>query len=94
MTYADLDENYSDLYRTVRGQFSFSAQTVEELTGWQRQFRPQLEKALGLDRMRQDLRAHHPHAERIDSESVEDYTRESWLLWVEPSMPRLIDGFV
>ena len=82
----DLDDNYRELYRATLGRFSFSARTVEELTAWQRAFRRQLEEALGLDRMRLDLAAHKPRAERISSEPVEDYTRESWLLWVEPSL--------
>jgi hypothetical protein len=96
----DLDQNYRQLYHANPGRFSFSAKTVEELSAWQRAFRPQLEEALGLDRMRQDLAAHKPRAERISSEPVEEYTRESWLLWVEPSLalpfyllkPRMAQG--
>jgi len=81
-----LDDNYRDLYRASRGRFSFAAQTVDEFAAWQRAFRPQLETALGLDRMQQNLAMHQLRAERISSETLKDYIRESWLLWVEPSL--------
>jgi hypothetical protein len=82
----DLDVNYQKLFRTTKGRFSFDAKTVEELTLWQRTFRPELEKALGLDLMQEELAQHKPHAELLQSEPVEDYVRESWQIWVEPSL--------
>jgi len=82
----DLESHYSKLYATTVPAFSFHAKTVEEFAAWQHSFRPRLQQALGLDRMRYDLEAHEPQAERVSIEKMEGYSREKWRLWVEPTM--------
>jgi dienelactone hydrolase len=37
--------------------------------------------------MASDLAGHQPHAEQLDSDDQGDHTRESWYLWVEPTVP-------
>ena len=82
----DAIEHYHRLYRSAPGSFAFRAETVEELRQWQADFRRKLEDVLGLNRMRHDLADHQPRAEQVDSTQLDGYSRESWLLWVEPTV--------
>lgn len=75
------------MYDSITPEFAFRAESPSELMAWQRKFRPRLRKLLGLDAMALDLAGHKPHAKRRETVDMGDYTRESWHLWVEPTVP-------
>jgi dienelactone hydrolase len=79
-------KHYQKLYKSSLGAFAFKAKNPKELRVWQKAFRRKLEQVLGIDQLRSDLKKHRPTAERIRVEKVDDYQRESWRLWVEPTL--------
>lgn len=83
----DAVRHFATLYNSVPRAFAFHAATMAEWQVWRDAFRPRLRAALGLDNMAHDLAAHTPHAEMAASEDMGDYVRESWHLWVEPTVP-------
>ncbi len=83
----DSDVHFGALFDQVQSEFACAAQTPQEVMEWQARFRPRLRQVLGLDLMEESLAGHSIHAERIGSVECEDYIRESWHLWVEPTVP-------
>jgi hypothetical protein len=83
----DSELHLRTLYERVKPRFAFAATTLEQLRGWQEEFRPALQRALGLEAMLADLQEHTPRAELQKSEVLGDIIRERWLLWTEPTVP-------
>lgn len=79
--------HFTQMYASVEGSFAFRAQNRREFLAWQRRFRPRLIETLGLDGMAADLAKHKPRATRQKTEDLGDHLRESWILWVEPTVP-------
>ena len=79
--------HFKSLYETTPREFAFRAASKEDWLDWREAFRPRLRAVLGLDNMAADLVGHRPHAQQLDSEDLGDHTRESWHLWVEPTVP-------
>lgn len=80
-------EHFDSLYSTVPREFEFDAANPEQWLAWREAFRPRLKQLLGLDNMAADLKDHVPTAEMSTSEDMGTHTRESWHLWVEPTVP-------
>jgi dienelactone hydrolase len=84
-------EHFESLYSGTPAEFAFTATTLEALRMWQEAFRPHLQQALGLDNIAADLAGYKPWAEQLTgvegSTDCGDYVRESWRLWVEPTVP-------
>ncbi len=83
----DAVEHFGSLYANTSAEFTFRAQTEEEWLAWREAFRPRLRRALGLDYIAGDLAGYQPRAERDTVQEMEDHLRESWHLWVEPTVP-------
>lgn len=83
----DAERHYAQLYRGVRGEFTFRGRSRQACEQWRDTFRPRLRQALGLDVMEVDMAGHRPRAERLAREDQGDHVRESWHLWVEPTVP-------
>jgi hypothetical protein len=83
----DAAKHFDALYQSVPRAFEFRSTTREGWIAWRENFRPRLRQALGLEHMASDLRGHQPHAEMSQSEDMGDHIRESWRLWVEPTVP-------
>ena len=83
----DSAKHFTATYHAFTPEFSFSAESPEELTQWQAAFRPRLRQILGLDNLEADLADHQPTAERRTTEDMGDYVRETWHIWVEPTVP-------
>ncbi len=83
----DSVKHFQTLYQSVPRQFAFRAATSAEWMSWREAFRPRLRQALGLDNMERDLAGFTPRAEMAQSEDMGDHVRESWHLWVEPTVP-------
>ena len=79
--------HFKTLYDTVPRQYEFQATTREELVSWQANFRPKLREILGLDNMESDLEGYVPRAEQLEVLDMDNHFRESWYLWVEPTVP-------
>ena len=50
-------------------------------------FAQSYEKSSGLDNMESDLAGYVPKAEQLEVLDMDDHFRESWYLWVEPTVP-------
>ena len=82
--------HFANLYENIPSTFSFSNRfNLEEQTfnEWQNQFRLALHDLLGLNNMLVDLAGYQPYAEKRSTEELDDHIRESWYLWVEPTVP-------
>jgi hypothetical protein len=86
MTY-DSIQHFETLYNSVEKEFGFQATSPGEWAAWRDAFRPRLRQILGLDNLAADLRNHRPQAEQRAAEDMGSYIRESWHLWVEPTVP-------
>ncbi len=69
------------------GEFAFRATTRQAWLEWQAAFRARLRQALGLEVIAEALAGYEPHAEQLEVEDLGAYVRESWRLWVEPTVP-------
>ena len=76
-----------NLYATVPRQYEFRETTREGFLAWQAAFRPKLREILGLDNMETDLAGYVPRAEQLEVLDMDNHFRESWYLWVEPTVP-------
>ena len=81
------DTHFENLYATVPRKYEFQETSREGLLAWQANFRPELQAALGLDDMESDLAGYVPKAERLEVLDLDTHIRESWYLWVEPTVP-------
>jgi dienelactone hydrolase len=84
-------KHFESLYNDTPAEFAFTATTPEALLKWQAAFRPRLQQALGLHNIAADLSGYTPWAEPVGgADSAVDcgsYVRETWRLWVEPTVP-------
>jgi dienelactone hydrolase len=79
----DADTYVSTLFAATHRRFAFRAGEAEEARAWQREFRPELARLLGLDA----IAAHGapPLAARlVAAEEQPDHIREEWRLETEP----------
>ena len=83
----DLDEHFGSLMRACEGEFRFRGGTETEIRQWQTAFRDRLRTHLGLANLEQDLAGFVPTAELFGSQDLGTYTRESWRILTEPTVP-------
>jgi hypothetical protein len=83
----DSELHFRYLFEQTPAEFSFQAKNPAEVIEWQSRFRPRLRQALGLDSMQETLAGFQPRAEQLESVDCGDYLRESWRIWVEPTVP-------
>lgn len=83
----DAATHFQNLYDTVPRAYEFRATSPEGVSAWQAVFRPKLREVLGLDSMDSDLAGYVPRAEQREEVELDDHIRESWYLWVEPTVP-------
>ncbi len=75
------------LYERVKPEFEFQGDTPQQFQAWADAFRPRLAQALGLEAIAHQTTGHTPAAVRGEVVEMEDHFRESWHLWVEPTVP-------
>ncbi len=83
----DSVRHFTASYNAFDAEFSCTAETLPELEAWQKAFRPRLIGALGLDNLKADLCAHRPTAKLRSVVELNDHIRESWHIYVEPTVP-------
>ncbi|MGC9349496.1 MAG: alpha/beta hydrolase family protein [Anaerolineae bacterium] len=79
--------HFAALYEKAPAEFGFQAETREAWLAWQAAFRPRLRQHLGLDNIAADTAGHRPTAVFFDSTDEGSHVRESWRIWVEPTVP-------
>lgn len=80
-------KHFTTMFESCPREFSFRVSSKEEFLTWQKAFRAKLRDALGLSFMEQDLKNYAPKAKMAGSEDMGTYLRETWHLWVEPTVP-------
>jgi len=83
----DYRRHLKELYRSMPREFRFKAESRKEFEEWQSSFRLRIREILGLTNMEHDLKDHAVRAERVSVVELEDYVREKWYIWVEPTVP-------
>ena len=83
----DFDEHFGTLMRGCAGEFSFPGGTETDVRQWQAPFRERLRAVLGLANVERDLAGFVPAAELLETEDLGSYTRESWRVRTEPTVP-------
>ena len=97
--YPTTERHFDALYAGAEGRYVWS-DWKGSVKKWQKSFRKDLEKTLGLDRMTQEMKGFRPEARQLDSEDLGKYTRERWEIATEPDVvipmiilrPKAIDG--
>lgn len=93
------DDHLASLYARSDGKYVWR-NWKGSVRGWQKKFRADLEKTLGLDRMYKEMKNFRPEAKQVDSEDLGAYTRERWEILTEPDVvipmvilrPKVING--
>jgi dienelactone hydrolase len=75
------------MYARITPEFEFQGDTPQKFQAWAEAFRPRLRQALGLEAIAAQTAGHQPTAVRGKVIELADHIRESWHLWVEPSVP-------
>ena len=83
----DFDEHFGSLMHACEGQCRFRGGTQTEIREWQDAFRDRLRSHLGLEHLEKDLAGFVPTAQLVASEDLGAYTRESWRILTEPTVP-------
>ena len=83
----DFGKHFGSLIRECDGEFSFCSSTHAEVSQWQLPFRERLRGILGVQNIEQDLAGFLPATELLESVDMGAYTRESWRILVEPTVP-------
>ena len=89
MVYPTFDAILHDqaLYARVTPEFEFKKETARQFRTWAGAFRPRLCQALGLEAIAAQTAGHQPAAMLGKVVELEDHFRETWHLWVEPTVP-------
>ena len=89
--YPSTDAHFTNLYAAADGKYVWR-NWKGSFKKWQKEFRSDLEDALGLTRMSREMKGFKPTAQQLDSEDLGSYTRERWEIMTEPdvSLPIVI----
>ena len=63
------DDHLASLYANADGKYVWH-NWKGSVSKWQKRFRADLEKTLGIDRMREEMKGFKPEAKQIDSEDM------------------------
>ena len=83
----DSKTHFRSTYDNFKSKFKFQGNSINSLREWQREFRPEIERAIGLKNIESDLKTHVPTTTKNESEDMQNYVREKWTLLVEPTVP-------
>lgn len=79
--------HFGKQYENAARQFAFPKWQSKPFSQWQKAFRPELKKKLGLDLVESTLKNYKPVAVQGAVEDLGDFTREAWTIWTEPTVP-------
>ncbi len=75
------------MFSSTEMKYAFDGKTAADFKKWQKAFRPELKRILGLDILEAKLAGYQPKAEKRSSEDIGYAIRERWLIWTEPDVP-------
>ena len=75
-----------NMYEGADMKYAFDRQKPARLQKWQKQFRSELARTLGLDVIEKACKGFKPSANRVDSEDLGWCTRERWEIQTEPDI--------
>jgi hypothetical protein len=79
--------HFESLYTGAEMKYAFKGSSLKDFEKWQKAFRPELRKLLGLNILEDQLADYHPKTKLLSSEDVGFAIRERWLIWTEPTVP-------
>ncbi len=79
------ETHFDALYANAEGKYAWR-NWKGSFRSWQKHFRADLEKTLGVDRMRREMKDFVPTATRLDCEDLGFATRERWEIRTEPDV--------
>ena len=79
--------HFSSLYADAEMKYAFKGSTHSDFEKWQKAFRPELKKLLGLNILEKQLANYQPKTQLLSSEDIGFAIRERWLIWTEPTVP-------
>jgi dienelactone hydrolase len=79
--------HFGAIYAEAEMKYSFKGTSHTDFIKWQKGFRSELKKLLGLDILERELSNYQSKGEKISSEDIGFATREHWLIWTEPTVP-------
>lgn len=79
--------HFSILYAGADMKYTFKGSVLSDFQKWQKEFRPELKKLLGLDLLEMKLAGYQPEAQLLSSEDIGFAIRERWVIRTEPTVP-------
>ncbi|MBV5313137.1 MAG: acetylxylan esterase [Prolixibacteraceae bacterium] len=80
-------DHFAGMFAAAEMKYAFSGTSQSDFEKWQKAFRPELKKLLGLDMLEVQLASYHPKTELKSTEDIGYAIRERWLIWTEPDVP-------
>ncbi|MFA5419521.1 MAG: alpha/beta hydrolase family protein [Bacteroidales bacterium] len=80
-------EHFSNMYANAGMKYAFNGSSLNDFEKWQKEFRPELKKILGLDILETQLATYQPKAQLLSSEDIGFAIRERWQIRTEPTVP-------
>ncbi|MEN6455987.1 MAG: alpha/beta hydrolase family protein [Prolixibacteraceae bacterium] len=82
----DVLVHFLELYKEAGMHDTFRGKSSGDFKKWQRKFRPELKKLIGLDLIENQLKGYRPVAEKESSEDIGFAIREHWYIRTEPTV--------
>jgi len=79
--------HFSTIYSGAEMKYAFKGSSRGDFEKWQKSFRPELKKALGLDILEKQWTNYQPVAKLLSSEDIGFAIRERWSIQTEPTVP-------
>ena len=83
--YPSSEDHFNALYSGAEGRYAWS-NWKGSFRKWEKQFRRELEKTLGIAKMSKEMAGFKPSAIQLDSEDLGYAVRERWEIWTEPDV--------
>ena len=78
---------FDRLYEQAQMLYHFSDVQPRRVSKWQKSFRAELRKSLGITRIEEEIGAYKPVAKFVNREELDFGIRERWIIWTEPDIP-------
>lgn len=80
-------KTFAAMCQSAEMKFAFTGKTAADFRKWQKAFRPELKRILGVTILEEQFAGFKPKAEKLSSEDLGFATREKWQIWTEPTVP-------
>lgn len=83
----DSKEYFGNLYAQATASYAFDNRGEEALHEWQYHARQSLSKLIGIEKIQSALPGYKPEAHLLQTETVDSFNREFWVIYTEPKVP-------